>query len=139
MASETKPENQTSDRTCRSCRWRDLSLDDPRCRAPACVVLPDGIYSGWTHPDEPSITVPEPATPLDVQVAGDHYKSLAIQPVEFCHANGIGFLEGSAIKYLTRWRDKNGVEDLRKARHFIDLLIELETRGSIAPFDPARN
>ncbi len=63
---------------------------------------------------------------LSVQVAGDHYKSMAIQPVEFVHKNGIGYIEGSVIKYVSRWRKKNGVEDLRKARHFLDLLIEME-------------
>ncbi|SCX92334.1 Protein of unknwon function [Nitrosospira sp. Nl5] len=65
---------------------------------------------------------------LDVQVSGDHYKKLKIQPVEYIHANGIGFCEGSAIKYLTRWRDKGGIADLEKAKHFIELLIELETK-----------
>jgi hypothetical protein len=64
---------------------------------------------------------------LDVQIAGSHYKSLVIQPVEFIHKNGIGYMEGNAIKYLTRWRSKGGIEDLRKAKHYIDLLIEMET------------
>lgn len=66
---------------------------------------------------------------LKVQVAGNHYKGLAIQPVEYIHANQIPFMEGSAIKYLTRWRNKGGLDDLRKAKHFIELLIELETRS----------
>lgn len=60
------------------------------------------------------------------QVGGDHYRDMAIQPVEFIHRNGIGFCEGSAIKYLCRWRKKGGLDDLRKAKHFIDLLIEME-------------
>lgn len=64
---------------------------------------------------------------LDVQVGGGHYKELVIQPIEYIHKNGIGFAEGCAIKYLTRWRSKGGIEDLKKARHFIDLLIEMET------------
>ena len=63
---------------------------------------------------------------LDIQVAGSHYKTLKIQPVEYIHANGIGYMEGSAIKYLTRWKDKGGIDDLRKARHFIEMLIEFE-------------
>lgn len=63
---------------------------------------------------------------LDIQVAGDHYKKQAIQPVEYIHANGIGFFEGNVIKYVTRWRDKGGIKDLEKAKHYIDLLIELE-------------
>lgn len=61
---------------------------------------------------------------LSRQEGGDHYKILAIQPIEFVLANGIGFVEGSVIKYVTRWRAKGGVEDLKKARHFLDLLIE---------------
>ena len=64
---------------------------------------------------------------LKKQIGGGHYKDLAIQPVEYMHKNGIGFAEGCVIKYVTRWRDKNGVEDLKKARHFLDLLIEMET------------
>lgn len=77
---------------------------------------------------EMPVQMTEPASALGVQVAGDHYKKLKIQPIEYIHANGIPFAEGSAIKYLTRWRDKGGIKDLEKARHFIDLLIELESR-----------
>ena len=76
-----------------------------------------------------SVTKPEKPSALDVQEGGDHYKTLKIQPIEYIHANGIPFAEGCVIKYLTRWRDKGGLEDLRKARHFIDLLIDLETRS----------
>jgi len=64
--------------------------------------------------------------PLEVQVGGSHYKSLAIQPVEYIHRNAIGYMEGNAIKYLTRWKAKGGVEDLKKAKHYIDLLIDME-------------
>lgn len=63
---------------------------------------------------------------LSTQIGGVHYKALPIQPVEFCHANNIPFLEGSVIKYVVRHRSKNGRQDLEKARHFIDLLIEME-------------
>lgn len=66
---------------------------------------------------------------LQRQEGGAHYKDMAIQPVEYIHANGIGYFEGNVIKYVTRWRAKNGVEDLRKARHYLDLLIELEAKG----------
>jgi hypothetical protein len=66
---------------------------------------------------------------LTRQEGGDHYKRLKIQPVEYMHANGIPFMEGCVIKYMTRWRDKGGVKDLEKARHFIDLLIELELKA----------
>lgn len=66
--------------------------------------------------------------PLNVQVGGDHYKDLRIQPVEYIHANGIGYFEGNVIKYVTRWRAKGGIKDLEKAKHYIDLLIGLETK-----------
>lgn len=67
---------------------------------------------------------------LDVQVSGDHYKKKAIQPVEYIHANGLGFCEGNVVKYVTRWRDKGGVGDLEKARHYLDILIQLESRNA---------
>lgn len=62
----------------------------------------------------------------DRQHGGTHYQK-AIQPWDYVAANGIGFFEGNAIKYLTRWKDKGGIEDLQKARHYIDKLIEIET------------
>jgi UDP-3-O-acyl-N-acetylglucosamine deacetylase len=73
-----------------------------------------------------------PPTPLDIQVGGDHYKKMTIQPVEYMHGNNIPFMEGCVIKYMTRWRDKGGLKDLEKARHFIDLLIELEAKAAAA-------
>lgn len=68
------------------------------------------------------------ADALASQVGGDHYKNLAIQPVEYILANGLGFCEGACLKYITRWRSKGGIEDLKKARHFLDMLIEHEQR-----------
>lgn len=66
--------------------------------------------------------------PLNVQVDGNHYKDLRIQPVEYIHANEIGYFEGNVIKYVTRWRAKGGIRDLEKAKHYIELLIGLETK-----------
>ena len=63
---------------------------------------------------------------LATQVGGGHYKALAIQPVEYIQRNNLGFCEGSVVKYVSRWRAKGGVEDLKKAKHFLDLLIEME-------------
>ena len=63
-------------------------------------------------------------TAKDTQVGGDHYQRLKIQPIDFILANEIPFCEANAIKYLCRWRHKNGIQDLEKARHYIDLLIE---------------
>ena len=65
---------------------------------------------------------------LREQVGGDHYSKLAIQPVEYINANKLTYLQGNVIKYVTRYKDKNGVEDLQKAKHYIDLLIELEDK-----------
>ena len=60
------------------------------------------------------------------QIAGSHYKDFVIQPAEFIHKNGIGFLEGCVIKRVCRWRKKDGVQDLKKAIHELQLLIEME-------------
>ena len=64
-------------------------------------------------------------TALDVQVGGEHYKKHTIQPVEFITKNNLGFLEGSIVKRICRWKDKGGIEDLNKIKHEIDLIIEL--------------
>jgi hypothetical protein len=63
----------------------------------------------------------------EVQVAGDHYKDKAIQPWDFIAGNKLGYFEGNIVKYVSRWRDKGGIDDLRKARHYLDKLIELES------------
>lgn len=89
-------------------------------------------------PKEPAIGS-VPRSPLDVQISGDHYKSLTIQPVEYIHANQIPFIEGCVIKYVSRWRNKGGLKDLEKAKHFIDLLIELETRSSYKDSNSAKS
>ena len=60
----------------------------------------------------------------DKQIGGSHYKDMAIQPIEFIRKNKLGFCEGNAIKYLARWKSKGGVEDLHKAVHYIEMLIE---------------
>lgn len=63
-------------------------------------------------------------TPLEAQVGGGHYKDWTIQPIEFIQANNLGFIEGCVIKYITRYKDKNGKEDLEKIKHYVDLLID---------------
>ena len=64
---------------------------------------------------------------LATQVGGDHYNKMRIQPAEYCYANDIGKLEGDVIAYVSRWKAKNGLEDLRKAKHTLEILIDLET------------
>lgn len=69
---------------------------------------------------------------LDKQVGGGHYKTLKIQPVEYITANNIPYLEANVIKYTTRHSSKNGKEDVLKAIHYLELILELqygETRG----------
>ena len=68
---------------------------------------------------------------LDKQEGGGHYKDMAIQPIEYTLANKLGFCEGNVVKYISRYKNKNGIEDLKKAKHYIDLLIEdLEWQNS---------
>ena len=62
----------------------------------------------------------------DTQIGGDHYTKLAIQPMRYSMENGLDALQHTVIKYVTRFRDKNGIEDLEKAKHCIDMLIEFE-------------
>jgi len=62
----------------------------------------------------------------DKQIGGDHYRKMVISPAEFIFMNNISYMEGSAIKYLVRHRNKNGKEDLQKAIHFIEMLIDWE-------------
>ena len=64
----------------------------------------------------------------DEQVGGSHYKDLAIQPIDYIVQNNLGYIEGNIIKYVTRYKNKNGVEDLRKARHYLEMLIENEMK-----------
>ncbi len=61
--------------------------------------------------------------PLVSQVGGDHYSKLNIQPVEYIIANDLNYLQGNVIKYVTRYRDKNGIEDLKKAEHYLQMLM----------------
>jgi len=66
---------------------------------------------------------------LDTQIGGGHYKAMKIQPIEYTLANNLGFCEGNVIKYISRYKAKNGVEDLQKAKHYIDLLINQIQKG----------
>ena len=59
----------------------------------------------------------------DEQIGGDHYTKMQIQPVQFIHANSIPFIEGTIIKYVSRWKSKGGLQDLEKARHMVSMLI----------------
>ena len=69
--------------------------------------------------------------PLKKQEGGEHYKGFRIQPAEFIYSNNIPYLEGCALKYLCRHRLKGGVEDLLKAKHYIDIIIFMEYKNQI--------
>ena len=103
-------------RVCSNCKYEKLHGSENPC-AP-CLG-----YSRW----EPK-TQPEPShkTALQRQEGGQHYKDNAIQPIVYIHANGLGFCAGNVVKYITRYKDKNGAEDVRKAIHYCQLLLELE-------------
>ncbi len=75
----------------------------------------------------PSDIKADPRNPNTYQVGGNHYKDKKIQHWDYVLSNNIPYLEAQVIKYVSRWRDKNGVEDLLKARHFLDKLIFEET------------
>lgn len=95
------------------------------------VCLNDGDdFSSTIHPNptEPTFLPEELRTPtsaLDIQEGGNHYKKYKIQPVEFAFANNMPFLDANAFKYICRHADKNGIADLRKARHYLELMAEM--------------
>ena len=85
----------------------------------------DGNYIGYS-PE--SFTIVDTAA-LAIQHGGNHYKKLKIQPVEYIMANAIPYMEGNVIKYVSRWKDKGGIEDLKKAKHYLEILIENEQKN----------
>jgi len=106
----------------------------------------------WKHLHDSGAEEVQNIDPMKRQVRGTHYRSLAIQPTEFCMRNGLDFCVGSILKYLTRWRSKNGREDLLKAKHFVEIreafphdihpprqiaitMLEYVTRNNIRPDD----
>ena len=121
---------------CSTCLHMPTSTRDAPCKD--CLRFNEAnLIDNWTP--QPGVAArrvdaPNPATPvnpLDVQVAGGHYKDKAIQPVEYISANKLNFLEGCIVKRITRWRDKpaeHRFQDLEKIKHEVDLLIEMEKR-----------
>lgn len=100
------------------------------CPLPAAdveVLIDPSNKERWVRPAAAILGAGANAT----QHGGDHYKKLKIQTWDYIAANGIGYFEGNAIKYLSRWRDKGGIEDLRKAQHYITKLIETELAKSV--------
>lgn len=65
------------------------------------------------------------SNPFDKQTGGDHYKKLAIQPTAYIQKNKLGWCEGNIVKYITRWRDKGGIQDIDKVIHYAELLKQI--------------
>ena len=64
--------------------------------------------------------------PLDKQEGGSHYKDCKIQPIEYITANNLDFMQGNIVKYATRHKSKNGAEDIKKIKHYCDLILKLQ-------------
>jgi len=90
------------------------------------VVDPAGDFMGVSVKGGIAPERRDTPSALAVQVGGTHYKDFAIQPVEYIHANNLGFCEGNVVKYITRHAAKNGADDIRKVIHYCQLLLELQ-------------
>ena len=71
----------------------------------------------------------------DKQVGGSHYKSFEIQPAEFNHRNNLGYMAGNVIKYVSRYEVKKNIDDLRKAAHYIELMLEMDSLWANDPYE----
>ena len=90
------------------------------------------VYEKKTTPSIDAVSTPEEeeafnAIANSLQVGGSHYKDKAIQPWDYIASNGLGYLEGNVVKYVSRWREKGGLEDLKKAQHYLTKLIEVNS------------
>jgi len=110
---------------CRACMFMALDID----AFPCCeCVSGNGDYDMFIA-EEKETTDDGPKSALESQIGGGHYKDMKIQPMEYSMANGLDACQHTAVKYISRFRQKNGVEDLRKAIHCIEMLIEFEEQS----------
>lgn len=86
----------------------------------------------FDYPKELFSVITEPTSAFATQVGGSHYRDMKIQPIAYIMANQIPFPEGNVIKYVSRWRKKAGLQDLKKARHMLDTIIEAVEAGEYA-------
>ena len=93
-----------------------------------CAIYDKAVSGGLIVEETPSVIEPaeQPTERVPDTTEQDHYTNCAIQPIDFIVANNMDFLEGNIIKYVARYKNKNGLEDLAKARHYLDMLIERE-------------
>ncbi|MEF3075188.1 DUF3310 domain-containing protein [Methylobacter sp. Wu1] len=99
-------------------RWDNDEIEAQDCAKQDELILPGGGIVNVAEIEEKGA--------LSTQVGGDHYSRLKIQPAQYTHANDIGHMAGDAIAYITRYKFKNGRQDLEKAIHSLQLLIQME-------------
>lgn len=115
-------------------RYNDQALE--KLLGPRPAHLPETASTLFKIDVNTPIEPPKPATELEiaellglpaneVQVGGEHYKKNAIQPWDYIVSNQLGYLEGNVVKYVSRWKDKGGRQDLEKAKHYLDKLLEV--------------
>ena len=102
-------------------RWNERSIGETN------ATTPPATRESHTEETKP---IQQEVKATDTQVGGNHYTKLAIQPMRYSMENGLDALQHTVIKYVTRFRDKAGIEDLEKAKHCIDMLIEFERNKS---------
>ena len=98
-------------------------------RYPPIVKNVDCVRSKECTSDRDMAVSGDTGNAWDKQVGGDHYKQYAIQPAQFALANGLDYAQSNAIKYIVRHKDKNGVQDLDKAIHYVELLKAHHYKG----------
>lgn len=93
----------------------------------------EGAFFGCnklTLSDDGRLPLQQPFTitenPLHIQVGGSHYLDMKLSPLEYILANDLGFVEGCIIKYISRYKNKHGLEDLKKVKHYVEILIQQE-------------
>jgi len=122
---EPKPD---TDKTCEKCRHAfpsELHPGEWRCNYLGGLLATLNPCENWEPVNDlPNMTKPQQA--IATQVGGDHYKDFAIQPCEFLRANNVPHAEGEVIYKVLRHRQKNGREDLEKAIHAIQLIIDID-------------
>ena len=106
---------------CMNCKFGSYALEQSPCNE----------CSGFDKWKEEVLVLEDADAPIKRQVEGDHYAKLPIQPFQYAMANKLDPLQHTIVKYVTRFRDKNGRVDLEKAIHCIELLIQHEYEGGL--------
>lgn len=95
-------------------------------RSDSISVAQWNIVKSWEYAESWDKAFDVGARALDTQEGGSHYKDLKIQPIEYIDANGLDYFQGNIVKYTTRHKAKNGAEDIKKAIHYCQLILELQ-------------